>query len=136
METREIEKSLWLQAPAAEVFDLLLDSRGHSLFTGMNAEVSREIGAEFRIGNEQATITGQNQLLELNRRIEQSWRITVDGWPSDHWSRLTLSFAERDGGTELSMRHELVPAICVTPMINGWDRFYWQPLQRYCEAKK
>lgn len=135
METRVIEKSLRLRATAAEVFELLLDTGGHSAFTGMKAEVSREIGAEFRIGHEQATITGRNLVLELNRRIEQAWRITVDGWPADHWSRLILALAERNGETELSMLHELVPAICATPLAEGWDRFYWQPLQRYWEAR-
>ena len=135
METKTIHQTVLLRNPARAVFDAWLDTKQHAAFTGMTADISREVGAKFHIGHEQANITGRNLELCLDRRLVQSWRIDIEGWPADHESRLTLTLTEDDGKTRVEMCHENVPAICATPIAEGWHRFYWQPLQRFLEAQ-
>lgn len=135
METKGIRQTVLLPRPAAAVFDVWLDPKRHAEFTGMTAAISREIGAEFRIGNEKAVISGRTIELCLNRRIVQSWRISMDGWPPEHDSRLTVSLTEANGQTRMEMSHDGVPAICATPIAEGWYRFYWEPLRRYLEGQ-
>ena len=60
----------------------------------------------------------------------QEWWTTE--WPEDAPpSRLTLTFFEQDGGTELHLTHEGVPKDDVEKYAEGWRIHYLEPMHAY-----
>jgi len=64
-------------------------------------------------------------------------RKIVDEWRTSEWpegfapSRLEFRFADKDGGTEVTMVHSEVPESQAEAYRQGWVDYYWNPLKEY-----
>ena len=123
-----IKQTVTLDARPSVVFEALMDSKKHSVFTGAPAKVSRKVGGEF--SHHGGHIGGVNVEIAENKLIVQAWR--PKGWPKGTWSLATFALASAKGGkTKLSFTHQGVPAAHVKSVTSGWKAHYWQPLKAW-----
>jgi activator of HSP90 ATPase len=133
MKTKTIKESIAFKATPHEVYEALMDSRKHSLFTGSEAEISPEAGGEFRAWD--GYIMGGNLELTPDEKIVQRWRAEEECWPEDHYSTVTITLKKESGGTRLDFNQEDVPEECYEDIKKGWHDFYWKPLKKFLEKK-
>ncbi len=105
MEIRAVKQSVTFKARPHDVYEALMDSRKHSQFTGSQASISREVGGKFSAFDGYSE--GVNIKLVPDKRIIQTWR--ANDWPSGHYSRVTFSLKEAEGGTRLTFTQTGVP---------------------------
>ena len=133
LKTKVIKQKVVIPASPAEVYDVFMDARKHSAFTGAKATCEPTVNG--RISAWDGYITGKNLKLVAGKRIVQEW-ITTDwskGYPP---STLDLTFSKKGTGTELTMIHSNVPAPLASSFAEGWKEHYWTPLKRYFKDKK
>ena len=116
--------------PAApqEIYDAWLDSLAHSRMTGGEANMSDEVGAEVSAWGDY--IKGRNLALIPGKRIVQSWRTTR--FTDEHEdSTITVTLAEMDDGTLLTLVHGNVPDDQRNYEEGGWESNYFEPMKIY-----
>lgn len=126
--TTRIKQTVIAQASPDEVYEAFIDAKKHSAFTGSKAACDPKIGGKFTAWD--GYISGKNLELEKGKRIVQEWLTTdwPDGYPP---SRLELTFKKTNKGTEIAMNHSNVPAEQADELAEGWNEFYWKPMQQY-----
>jgi activator of HSP90 ATPase len=129
METRTVRQTAIFKANAHEVYEALMDSRKHSVFTGSKASISRKIGGKFTAYD--GYIEGVNLELVPDEKIVQSWR--GSDWAEGHYSRATFSLKKVEGGTRLTFTQTEVPEEQYEPIIQGWRDYYWKPMKEMLE---
>ncbi len=127
MKTRTIRQTVTFKATAHDIYEALMDARRHGRFTGGPARISRRVGGKFSVFGGWAT--GTNLALLPDRKIVQTWRADMTGWPQDHYSRVTFTLHRVRGGTRLSFTHAGVPAGAYADIKQGWWDSYWTPLK-------
>jgi predicted ester cyclase/uncharacterized protein YndB with AHSA1/START domain len=134
MEKRIISHEVFFNALPHEVFEVFMDSKQHSEFSGAPAEISRKPGGKFSVFG--GKLSGTNLEIEQDRKIVQEWR--GDGWPAGHSSKLTLIFSPAFGGrgTQLSLTQTGVPEEQFDGINRGWRDHYWNTIGDYLRAKK
>ncbi len=125
MKTRTIKQSATFKASPHEVYEALVDSRTHSVFTGSKASISRKIGGKFTAYD--GYIEGVNLELVPDQKIVQSWR--GSDWPEGHYSKATFSLKKVEGGTRLTFTQTDVPTEQYDPISQGWRDYYWKPMK-------
>jgi activator of HSP90 ATPase len=123
------EISIYLPGiPAVEIFQAWLESEGHSEFTGSRAQIEPRVNGVFSAWD--GYISGRTLEIEPSHRILQSWRTTEfpEGSPD---SQLEILFEEIEGGTQLRLIHTNIPAGQGEDYRQGWQEFYFQPMQKY-----
>lgn len=129
METRTIRQTVTFKSSAHEIYEALMDSKKHAMFTGTEVKMSREAGGKFSIyGGE---IQGVNLELVPDRKIVQSWR--YNNWPGGHYSKATFALEEIPGGARLTFTQTGVPAEFYADIKAGWTDYYWQPMKEILE---
>ncbi|MDP3742136.1 MAG: SRPBCC family protein [Candidatus Micrarchaeota archaeon] len=131
MQTRTIRQTVLFHCSPHAVFELLMDSKKHSKFTGGKATVSRKVGGKFSIFD--GGLYGKNLELKKDRKIVQAWACKMNGWPAEHFSIATFTFAAAKGGTKLTLVQPGVPAGCFKDISNGWYTYYWEPMKEMLE---
>lgn len=131
MKTKIIRQSEIFKAPPHEIYELLLDSKKHSKFTGSKSEIVRKVGGEF------SAYDGYNRgkLLELvpNRKIVIALRHDEDDWPEDHFSKITIRLSKNEDGTKLTFTQSAVPSQHAGHLAQGWKDHYWEPMKAMLE---
>ena len=128
MKVKTIKQEVIVPATPVEVYEVFMDAKKHSAFTGSRATCDPRVGGEFTAWD--GYISGKNLELEKGKRIIQEW-VTTD-WPKNYPpSRLELNFKAVKEGTEISMIHSEVPAEQADDTKQGWIDFYWEPLKEY-----
>jgi activator of HSP90 ATPase len=131
--TESIHQEITLKAGPGRIYDVLLDSKKFSEFTGgAPAEINREAGGAFSCFG--GVITGRTIELVPNRRIVQAWR--VGNWPEGIYSVVKFEFHSQGSETRLVMDHigfpdELRAHLNGEEREGGWHRQYWEPLRKY-----
>jgi uncharacterized protein YndB with AHSA1/START domain len=121
-----------LTATPKEIYDAWLSSAKHSKMTGGAAKASRRLGAEYSAWD--GYITGRNVELIPGQKIVQTWRASE--FPSDHPdSTITVTLTPLARGTELKLSHAGVPDEQPSYERGGWQRFYFEPMERYFAVK-
>ncbi|MBI2126741.1 MAG: SRPBCC domain-containing protein [Thaumarchaeota archaeon] len=133
MKTRTIRQTVTLKASPHEVYEALVDSRKHSKLTGAKAIISRKVGGKFSIYV--GDITGTNPELVQDKKIMQSWRIVMEGWPDDYFSQATFSMKAVKDGTRLDFTQSGVPEECYESVSQGWYDYYWNPIKEMLENR-
>ncbi len=128
---KTIRQSATFKASAHEVYEALMDSRQHSRFTGDKASISRKVGGKFTAYG--GYIEGTNLELTPDQKIVQSWR--ARDWPEGHFSRVTYSLKEANGGTRLTFTQSGVPDEFYDEIGQGWRDFYWKPMKEMLGKK-
>jgi uncharacterized protein YndB with AHSA1/START domain len=114
-------------SPSA-IYRALIDAAEHSAFTGDDAEIDPRVGGAFR--SYSGFIQGTTLELVPDARIVQSWR--TKHFPKNNPdSTLELTFTPVPDGTRLEMRHLDVPKEQVDYLVEGWVKYYLDPLARH-----
>lgn len=129
MKTKTIKQSVTIKVTPHEVYEALMDSRKHAKFTGGKASISREVGGKFTAYD--GYNEGVNLELVPDEKIVQSWR--GSDWPEGHYSRVTFSLKEVDGGTRLTFTQSGVPHEFYEDISQGWRDYYWAPMKQMLE---
>jgi activator of HSP90 ATPase len=113
-----------------QLYDAFLDGKTHSAMTGAKATADPQLGGKFTAWD--GYISGTNLELDPGKRMLQEWQTSEwpEGAPPSH---LEWTFVEKDGGTEVTMVHSLVPASQSESYKQGWIDYYWTPMKAYFE---
>ena len=128
METRQIKQQATFKASPHAVYELLMDSKKHSVLAGDQAKISRSVGGKFTVGD---YIEGVNLELVPDEKIVQTWRYS--DWPKDHYSRATFALKKMEGGTRLTFTQSGVPEEFYEDIKQGWIDYYWTPMKEILE---
>lgn len=131
--SESIEVFTILPATPTQIYRAWLDSAEHSAFTGGEARIDPQEGGYFTAWD--GYIMGTTLQLEPYRRILQAWRTTEfpDG-SSD--SRLEILLDETTGGTRLTLIHTGLPEGQGEGYRQGWEDYYFEPMQSYFEPQE
>ncbi len=87
------------------------------------AEIDLRVGGSYRIANRMPDgstlwIVGEFELIEPPSRLIYSWRLEIPGASTE---RVSVSFVQRDNGTEVIVTHErIASAAARTQHESGW----------------
>jgi uncharacterized protein YndB with AHSA1/START domain len=125
---KTIKQRVKFTASPATIYDLLADSRKHSVVTGKTATISRKIGGTFSAsGND---VSGINVDLVPGQRIVQAWRHRR--FPDGIFSMAAVTLTPtHDGGTELVLTHRGVPKDLIPETERAWREQYWSRIKVY-----
>ena len=129
MKTKNIKQTVSFNSPPKEVYELLMNAKKHSDFTGSEVKMSKRANGKFSTYD--GYCTGYNIELEDGKRIIQAWHFDEDGWPADHFSQCTFSFSKTGKGTKLFFSQTGIPAHKAKALSDGWKLYYWEPMQRF-----
>jgi len=130
MGTKTIRQSVTFKARAHAVYELLMDSKKHSVLAGDEAKISRKVGGKFNVGG---YIEGVQLELVLDEKIVQTWR--YEDWPKGHFSRATFALDEASGKTKMTFTQSGVPEEFYEDIKQGWIDYYWTPMKEILEKK-
>jgi activator of HSP90 ATPase len=131
MAQKTLKQTRTFNAPAKDLYEVLMDSCKHSKLTGgAPAKISTKVGGKFSAyGGE---LEGENLELKPNKKIVQTWR--AKDWPEGHYSYATFSFAPAGKGkTKLTFTQSGIPDDQFESIKQGWIDFYWKPLAKMLE---
>lgn len=131
--TESFEVSTFFPNISAErIYRAWLDSQEHSGFTGSPAQVDPAVGGEFTAWD--GYISGKNIELKPFHRIVQAWRTTEfpKGSPS---SQLEIKIEDVDEGAKVTIIHIGIPDGQSEDYRQGWEEFYFEPMQHYFSSK-
>jgi activator of HSP90 ATPase len=115
------------KASPQRIYEVLLDSKQFSAFTGMPADISREAGGAFSMFG--GMIVGRNVELVPNQRIVQAWRPA--SWDPGVYSIVRFELVKSGAQTKLALDHTGFPEGDYGHLNEGWKERYWQPLEKY-----
>jgi activator of HSP90 ATPase len=126
---KKIKQSITFRAPVHDVFELLVDSRKHSAFTGDKAVISRKVGGKFKAYGDYI----EGKILEIvkDKKIVQSWR--ASDWPAGIYSKVIFELEKSGKSTKLKFSQEGVPEEQFKDIKQGWIDFYWEPMKEFLE---
>jgi activator of HSP90 ATPase len=115
-------------ASGKQVFTAWMDSKQHGEFTGDVADIQLIEGGSFSIFS--GYITGSNLELHPDSIIIQAWRTTEfpENAPD---SRLEIRLENTLEGCKLTLYHKGLPEDQVESYREGWQNFYFKPLEKY-----
>ncbi|MBI5224023.1 SRPBCC domain-containing protein [Candidatus Micrarchaeota archaeon] len=131
IKTKTIRQSVTFKATPTEIYEMLMDSKKHSKFTGAKAKISSKEGGSFSAY--EGGLVGKNLELKVGKKIVQVWQCVEPEWPKTHFSKLTISLTKSKTGTKLSMIHAGVPSSIAKDISDGWKTYYWEPMKVYLE---
>lgn len=121
-----IRQTIHVPKTPGEVFESLVNPVLHAKLVGVGCLIDAQVGGTFRVGEDM--IEGIMLELTLNRRIVQTWRIIMEGWPADHDSKVTIDLSSEASGTRITLVQTDVPTACIEVIEAGWYEFYWNRL--------
>jgi len=128
--TKNIRQSVVIPAAPRQVYEALMSSNKHALFTGSKARIDRSVGGRFSCYD--GYITGVTLELDPGRLIVQAWRSR--GWPKAYYSIVTFRLvAMGRRKTKLHFAQVGVPAGNYAAKSSGWNQHYWKPLKAMFE---
>jgi activator of HSP90 ATPase len=116
-----------LKASPQKIYEILLDSKQFTAFTGMPAEISRDPGGAFSMFG--AMIVGRNVELVANQRIVQAWRPA--SWNPGVYSIVRFELKGDSVQTKLILDHTGFPEGDFAHLDPGWYARYWNPLKKF-----
>jgi activator of HSP90 ATPase len=129
MKTTTIKQRATFNATPKEVYDLIMDPKKHSAFTGTKVKMSNSVNGKFSAFD--GYMHGHNIELVDGKKIVQAWHFTEEGWPDDHYSICTFLFEKEGKKTKLTFRQTEVPEQSAESLKGGWKEFYWEPMKTY-----
>ena len=130
---RTIQIAASLPAPPERLFDMYLDPKQHSGFTGLPVIVSAIPGSTFSAFD--GVITGTILQVVPKRLIVQSWRSPYWGH-ADLDSTLVLTFLPEVDGGRIELTQANVVDADFAGVSHGWEKYYWTPWRAYLEREK
>jgi activator of HSP90 ATPase len=90
-------------------------------------QISTEPGGAFSTFG--GLIVGRQIELVPNARIVQAWRPAY--WNPGVYSIVKFALAESNSGTRLTLDHRGFPDGDASSLLDGWNKNYWEPLERF-----
>lgn len=113
---------------AQRLYEAWLDSEEHAAFIGGEAGIEPKEGGRFTAWGDY--ISGKIIRLETNYRIKMKWRTTE--FPEDaEDSIVEVRLEDHKDGTQLSLKHQNIPAGQGDKYKEGWQDFYFEPMHEY-----
>lgn len=125
-----IHQEVDFKAPPARIYEVLLDAKQFSSFTGDTAEIEPRAGGTFKLFG--GRIEGRNIELVPGQRLVQAWR--PGDWPAGVYSIAKFELVAHDAGTHLVFDHSGFTADHWESLNAGWIGRYWKPLHKYLNA--
>ena len=91
---KTIKQTVLFNASPNDIFEMLMDSKKHSRFTGAPARISRKVVG--KISAYEGYIEGENVELVQDKKIVQKWR--ESDWPEGHFSIATYELKKSGKG--------------------------------------
>jgi activator of HSP90 ATPase len=129
MKTKSIRQTVTFTGKPEEVYQLIMDQKKHSSFTGREAIISKKVGGKISIFD--GYCHGYNIELIEGKKIVQAWHFAEDGWPDDHFSVCTFLFEKVGNKTKLTFKQSGVPENNFESLKSGWKQYYWEPMEAY-----
>jgi activator of HSP90 ATPase len=126
-------KTVVLPATAAELYEMYMDAKVHSEFTGAPAKICEEAGSAFEAFG--GLVSGTTLQVVRHRLIVQSWR-SVNFAKSDPNSTLIISFTPEDDDGRIDLVHVNVPTSDYQGVSGGWDSRYFAPWLSYLRSRQ
>lgn len=134
MKTKSIKQTVTFKASPAEIYDLLMNAKKHSQFTGGTVKMSDKPNGKFVVFD--GYCHGKNLELKPGKLIKQEWHFREEGWPEDHYSVCEFQFEKTPSGTKLKFTQTGIPEHKVNALKDGWKTYYWNPMKTWIEEKK
>lgn len=133
MNTSRLDLGVALEAPPAEIYEVLTSSEQHSRFTGDESFLDPVEGGAFSYFG--GRITGTFRELSPPRRMIQQLR--ADDWPDGHTATVELELELQAEGhrTFINVREEGIPADRLDDVRSGWA-VYWDRLSIYLRDRR
>lgn len=122
-----IHQEMFFPVVPGRVYETIMGSKQFGEATNALAQIGSEAGASFSCFD--GKITGRNVDLVQNKRIVQAWR--SGNWSEGIYSIVRFELTAHDGGTRLIFDHTGFPVEHFTDLKGGWQKMYWDQLQRY-----
>ena len=132
MKTKNIRQSITIKASPKDVYEAFMDSKEHSMITRARAKISKHIGGHFSAFEGWA----QGEIIDLipDKRIVLTWHADDDGWPKDHYSKITITLHKIKEGTRLTFFQSKIPMTDYKDIKEGWHEHYWNPMKAILEV--
>jgi len=128
-----VQKVVFKNATARDIYDLYMNPKKHTEATGAPARISAKVGAKFSAYD--GYITGKNLHLVKEKLIVQSWRGS-DWNRNEVDSTFAIHLEQKGKDVTLFMTHANVPDKEAPGITKGWRDFYWEPWKRHLAGKK
>ncbi len=125
-----LHQEIDLNASPQRIYEILLDSKQFSAFSGEPAEISRDAGGAFKMFG--GKIEGRNIELVGNQRIVQAWRPAY--WEPGVYTLVKFELKGQGNQTKLVLDHTGFPEGNYGHLYSGWHERYWEPLKKYLAA--
>lgn len=122
-----IEKSYVINASAEEVFEALVNPELIQIWSGDEAKMSADIGAEFTLWSGQ--MFGKNMEVVPNKKLVQEW--CYEQWNEP--SKVTITIKAKGKTSTVTLMHENVPDKSLNSIADGWDTYYFGAIQEMFE---
>ena len=131
MKTKTIKQTVTFKTTPYEVYEALMDSKKHTVFTGSKAKISRKVDGKFTAYD--GWIEGKNLELVKDKKIVQAWRGA--DWGKGQFSKAIFLLTKIKAGTKLAFTQTGVPAEHAKAISDGWHEHYWEPIKEMLEHK-
>jgi activator of HSP90 ATPase len=135
-----IHQEVTFKASRKRIYDALTDAkqfeqvvhRSDAMKTRMPpgaplTRISAEPGGAFSTFG--GLIVGMQIELVPNERIVQAWRPAY--WKPGVYSIVKFALADNDSGTKLTLDHRGFPDGDGQSLLDGWNKNYWEPLEKF-----
>jgi activator of HSP90 ATPase len=122
-----LHQEIELKASPQRIYEILLDSKQFTAFTGMPANIDAAAGGAFSMFG--GMIVGRNVELIPSQRIVQAWRPTH--WDPGVYSIVKFDPKPQGSGTMMILDHWGFPEADYDSLFSGWNSHYWEPLKKY-----
>jgi activator of HSP90 ATPase len=122
-----IEKSYVINASAEDVFEALVNPELIQIWSGDEAKMSADIGAEFKLWGGQ--MFGKNLEVIPNKKLVQEW--CYEQWNEP--SKVIITIKSKGKSSVVTLAHEDVPDKSFNSISDGWDTFYFGAIQDMLE---
>ena len=116
-----------IKASPQRIYEVLLDSKQFTAFTGLAAEIDPKPGGAFSLFG--GLIVGRNIELVSSQRIVQAWRPA--SWDPGVYSIVKFEFKQQGPETRIVLDHIGFPEGKFAGLDSGWHERYWEPLKKF-----
>jgi activator of HSP90 ATPase len=109
------------------IYEILLDSKQFTAFSGEPAEISHDAGGTFSMFG--GKIVGRNVELVPDQRIVQAWRPAY--WEPGIYTLVKFEFKSEGSQTKVVLDHTGFPEGNFGHLDSGWRMHYWERLAKY-----
>jgi activator of HSP90 ATPase len=122
-----LHQEVVFKAPSSRLYEILLDSREFSAFSGEAAQIDARPGGAFSLFG--GKIVGRTIELAPNARIVQAWRPAY--WEPGIYSLVKFELRAEGERTRIVLDHWGFPQGKFAGFDSGWPERYWRPLEKF-----